>query len=118
MKTLLIFVVLISLCPLHTAQNKDAIYFENYESVKFEADEYAKTLSFNVNNEKGFSAIVFTKIAPDEFNFTIMVDGEVTSEKTYNEDIVRSVMPELMSYYLDKYDVSLDQLNKIVNKIY
>lgn len=109
---------LLFIIVIHTQQNDHAIYFENLESVQYQVGEKVNTLIFALNNEKGMNRILIMKMGPDEYLFSKVFDGGHSVPIEFDESGIRSIMPDLIKYYLDKYPVTLEQMTKVTNLIY
>jgi hypothetical protein len=113
-----LFLLSVFICIPTLAQENQAIYFDGFESVEFETKESLKVLTFTANNEKGLSKTIIFKMGDDSFLFTTLMDGEYSEMLELDESAIRSMMPTLIKYYMDRHEVTLEQLNKIIYRIY
>lgn len=116
MKTILIIVFLT--VAVIAQSNEHAIYFDDLESVTFEIDQPIEILTFTLTNGEIITKFIFFKRGDDDYVFTTMDNGVESKLIPLKESGVRSLMPAIIKHFVDKHDVSIEEMNKVINLIY
>lgn len=101
-----------------TYSQKQSIYFDNFESIVFEATNGLKTLCFSLNRENRLTKIVIIKHDTDKYLFTTINMNGMSEPLIISESSLRSTMLALIKSYVDYHKVKISDIKKIVDNIY
>ena len=115
MKTFFILFVFVA---LNYAQDNQAIYLENFETIEFENNDGMKALTFTLNREKGLAKVVIIKQGKDKYVFSTITETGMSEPIIITERSVRGMMPTIIRNYTDEHEITVEEINKIINLIY